>query len=321
MKKKLFLLATCIFTCVYFMGCKEDPEILTKPVIVSGILGEDGKPVLAGDYDGKVPFEVKFIITGDFNLRSVKVETLIDNVATTVETVTSFPTPKDYTYVRGFEVPDGKLLMSVRITAENEKGLSTTVVFILNSTIKIEAQDVVDVMAGAYTTWEETGSLPESYTLKGTTLSKEQMYDYLCQTFAILNGGQNTQLLLNGYAPAENPDLDDFTTAEVSIHMMANQTQRQMTYASNNGIWANYVGYGSYQGEPYIDPDGTPHEGRFSFNRAMVCFARIFAAYKANGVLPAKVSSTLRQVNFQTLFIDAYSEAYKQFAQIGRAHV
>lgn len=304
MSKIKYLWIACILACVVFTGCKKDPEELnpTKPIITSLLLDEQGDQVWTGEYNGETPFIVKINVKGDFDLKTLKVETVIGTTATEVETVTSFSTPKDFNYERGFEVPDGVLSMGVRFTAENVKGLSNTQTFTMTGSINITIQDVINALSDTYTAWwpvkAETEAFPD-VAMKGTTFNLFQMFDYSCQSLLSLNSGgnRNVQLFLNNFDPCPIPDLDNFADEFVSFQFLINQSERQINYGKANDIWANYVGYGTESGVVYEDPDGTKYQGRFSLYRGLVCLARLFDEYKkADYKFPTKISSADKNV-------------------------
>ncbi|KAA6300954.1 MAG: hypothetical protein EZS26_002881 [Candidatus Ordinivivax streblomastigis] len=285
------LLAACFLSCAVFMGCKDDPtdeEVLTKPVIT---FKDNIK-------EGESPVTVSATIVSDFNLKSVKIEKNFTNAANNevVETITSFPNnPKELVYEHEFVIPDGLVKMDIKFTAVNVKDLSTEATFVITGKISITQTDIIDAMAEAYAGWEVDGTFPVELTIKGITFNKAQIFGYACQTLINLKNNQTTPLTLLNVGPCEIGDLDDYTTPEISIGAMIDQANRQLTYGSNNGIWANYASFGSYQATPYTDEYG-PYQGRFSFDRATVCFARIFAAYKTSGTLPATVNADFKLI-------------------------
>ena len=303
MKRITYLLLACFLTCAIFSGCKEDPkdEILTKPVFVPNILDSDDKPTWSGIYDGRTPFPLSINLSSDFDLVSLKVETVVGTAATEVETITHFANPKSYVYQRDFVLPSEVLSMNIRLTAENVKGLSTVMSFTLRLNIEIDVQEIVNCLAEAYSTWWNSPDdvpFPTSFNIDGISLDRSQMYGLACQTLLILTQNSTAKLEIFSYRNADNPGLDGFRDEEVSIHMMVNQSTRQMTFARNNSIWANFVGYPS----TYQDPDGKTYQGEFSFNRSFVCLARLFDEFKRTGALPAVLSSAF--VKFPPEIID-----------------
>ncbi|MDR1865994.1 MAG: hypothetical protein LBR08_10540 [Bacteroidales bacterium] len=292
MKKKVSLwMAACLITSAVFTGCEkksEDEPTLTKPVIT---FKDNVK-------EGQSPVTISATIVSDFDLKSVKVEKIFTDAANNevVETITSFPNnPKELLYEREFTIPDGLVKMDVKITAVNVKDLSTEVIFTVTGVISITQADVVNVMAEAMAGWEVDGSFPEEFTIKGIVFTRAQMFGYAAQTLININSGQTASLSLLDIGACSEPDLDDYTTAIISRGALVDAVTRQLTYGGNNGVWANYASFGTYQGTPYTDEHG-PYQGRFGFNRALVCLARILSEYSASGSLPATIIADYKQI-------------------------
>jgi len=142
-----------------------------------------------------------------------------------------------------------------------------------------------------------------------------------------LYNGTNEVLVETTAAMGDAPDNDNFVQTEISKEMLHNATSRQQNWIKTNPAWANYASYGTESTVIYADPDNTTYQGKFSLNRHVVAMARILAAYKSSGSLPAKFSSIFMRVdayvptlvgNFtRAALVDALAGAYAAWETTG----
>ena len=152
---------------------------------------------------------------------------------------------------------------------------------------------IVCALADAYAVFESTDRLPETITVDDQTFDKGTYWEAAARLIQLMIAGntdwEHTELVLEGYGAAPYPiTLDTFAEDEVSVELMAYQSEKQLNYAVSKGVFANYCAFSPVG---YTDPDGQTYNGQLSFDRAAVIFTRAFAYYKQYSRLPERLSS------------------------------
>ncbi|MDI9523645.1 MAG: family 10 glycosylhydrolase [Bacteroidota bacterium] len=314
MKKIVFLLLAFLTASALFIGCddKAEEEILTRPLIKF----KDGV-----DQTMEGTYMVSATITSDQALEEVKIEKIFpgkEEPNEVVETITSFPDSKFYVFEKEFTVPATVQKMQIKVHAITIYGLYSDEIFTFISEQSAYSQSaIISALAAAYAQFESTGEMPDEVKVSGVTLNKADYYEAACRVLLQIQKGVDDPITLTGYPLPAAPDADNFIEKEIPIELLFNQTTRQMNYAANNNVFANYVSYP----QSFVGPEGEKYTGQFSFNRSAVVLARALAYYKEHSKLPAKLSSLYKvepEIDFQELFITAYSEAYDQFEATGK---
>ena len=287
MKKILsWLTVGSILAGLFAAGCNtaedEDFEVITKPVVKFETTTDAGT--------------VRAVITSDIDLKRIEVTKSwgsgSDAHSETVTTITSFADPHNYIYEAHFTAPSGYLEMTVSLTAENARNLTTSVSTKIQGEVVITMDDVIEALSAAYGEWQSGGSMPETLQIQGFTFTRAQYFEYAAQTyFNLYNGKTENPVVTGDYLDAaDNERPDTFEQAEISKELLNDALTKMINYAATNGLYPNYASYGSVAIAPYEDPDGTAYEGYFTYRRAVVCVARMLDYYRKNGSL-GRISS------------------------------
>lgn len=154
---------------------------------------------------------------------------------------------------------------------------------------------LVDAFSAAYQQWSSEGQMPETVTVGTTSLSQVQYFHAMIKLLLNAKNNDNSDIEVLTYLMPDNPARDSYDKDAIKVfdgepngthtEDLANIAQRMLTYASTqamgNGYFANFSSYSR----------GGDNDPEFSLNRALVCFARAIAAYKADGAWPENVST------------------------------
>lgn len=285
MKTINFLLFVCLTASFLFVGCSDEAEeeILTRPLITF----KDGIVETM-----ESTYTVSASITSDQALKEVKIEKIFpgkEEPDEVIETITSFSDPALYVFEKEFTVPITVQKMQIKFHAITIHGLYSDEIFTFIAEQSAYSQSaIINALATVYAQYEATGELPDEVKVSGATLKKSAYYEAACRVLLQIQKGVDDPITLTGYPLPASPDADSFIEKEIPIELLFNQTTRQLNYAANNNVFANFVSYP----QNFVGPGGEKYNGQFSFNRSAVVLTRALAYYKVNGSLPAKLSSS-----------------------------
>lgn len=153
-------------------------------------------------------------------------------------------------------------------------------------------KEFVNAIASAYGEFVKTDELPKTVNVKGKTYSKAEYIAAGCML--LMKSETDPDHWLKGgiqvpdVSESTNNQWNTYDPDEISLKDMQWQAKIILTWAlEHNGVFPNYC---TMSGE-YVEPDGTKHKNRLTFNNTAVIIARLFHEYLKNSSLPEKVSS------------------------------
>lgn len=167
---------------------------------------------------------------------------------------------------------------------------------------------LVDALAAAYAEWESAGAMPESITVDAATLDKVQYFHAAIRVLLNARASDDSDIEVLTYLMPGNPSRDTYDKETVNVFNgaasgsdtedLANIAQRMLDYAGSmtagNGLFPNSVSFARQDDSV-----------EFSFNRALVSFARAVAGFKTDSSWPESVS---------TEYLTAASATLRDFA-------
>ncbi len=315
MRRVHFFPAVFLVCAALFSGCSGEPEINAPvtipvtPVITSNVTDGDGDPVWTIQYNGKSPYSVSVTVASNTNMRSLTVTQKLNGVTTPVETVTTFTNPRKYTFEGLFEVPRGETRLEIIFTALHVKDMSVTETFILTRPaeliVPVDQALLIDAMAGAYADFLQDGTMPQSITVDGETLSKTAYVEASLKAYLNLYNGSSDPVSYTEIEGPANPGDDSYVPVQLSKVVLAGIATLQLGNSYDNGIFANNVG-------PAVVGAGN---GNLSYDRMAVALARVLDSYKTASALPDMIPawytlSNDRSVAEQALLLEAFAASY-----------
>lgn len=163
---------------------------------------------------------------------------------------------------------------------------------------------LVDALAAAYAEWESAGAMPESITVDAATLDKVQYIHAAIRVLLNAKAGDDSDIEVLTYQMPSNPSRDTYDQETISVFNgaasgsdtedLANIAQRMLDYAGSmtagNGLFPNSISFARQDASV-----------EFSFNRALVSFARAIAGFKNDGSWPESVSTEYMTASSATL--------------------
>jgi len=158
---------------------------------------------------------------------------------------------------------------------------------------KVKTADAISAIAALLAAFETNKTLPDSMMIGTVKYGKSQYVEIAAR---IIQDPSVEEITVVSYAAPENPANDTFVNkdgsevTELPFDLIQNQITRQLTYANNNKVFANYAGYpnASYNG------GADTYSGFFSYNRFAVALVRVLAYYKEHNAMPDKVSAVYK---------------------------
>jgi hypothetical protein len=333
----------CLAALLLATACGEpgfqQPSGIEKPVV----LFTDG--ITSGEYtETAIPVTVSFDVTSAQPLTLIQISIKDDDAAAVVdEKITTFDTPYSHHYEKSFIVPNGVMLRTVSVYAENDNGAAfgQTQAFKITGDFVVKNDVVLEAMDKAYKQWEIDGKIPDKVKILGRDFSRGDWCDYAIQTLQNLVDGNDPKQVLRGLGLGAAPDNDSFkkvgaTNWDMMIpwDLMASDEKNDLLYRNvnyiipkgTNTLFSNYCGFPNSN---YPKWTGV-YEGNFSFNRFTVCMMRALSYYKENGKFPDTISCQYLIVAAyvppvvgtftQSALIDAMAAAYND-EYVGKATV
>ncbi len=160
----------------------------------------------------------------------------------------------------------------------------------------LTVSEIVDGMAAAYAEFEVTDKLPATLTIGSVKDMNQATYFAAAGNAIIAINSGNTAKSINikGYNDCAYPNrFDTFDSETISKKAIIYIAEKQIAFANNNGMVANYT--------TFPGTSGTSYSGLANFDRCLIAVVRLLAEYKETGVLSETVSSWASDYTTPTL--------------------
>lgn len=150
----------------------------------------------------------------------------------------------------------------------------------------------VQALSDAYEMFKDTDELPLTINVDGTTYDKAGYIAGAClliwRISSSPDGWQETDIMIPNLSASSEDKWDTFEPDSVSFEEVKWLSGKIFDYALRNGRFPNFCTFP----DKIVEPDGTEHDNRLTFNNSAVIFARLFNEYAARkGSFPSKISS------------------------------